>query len=80
VAWPFQSLLLHLPTSSAGRHLIELDAVACSFPHRVWYVPPTLLLPQQVSKNVHFKIGVKGSLEDGKVGGFECASYIVAWL
>jgi hypothetical protein len=41
--------------------------VACSFPQRVWWVPATLLLPQQVSKNVHFKIGVRGSLEDGKV-------------
>jgi hypothetical protein len=42
--------------------------VACSFPHRVWWVPATLLLPQQVSKNVHLKIGVRDSLEDGKVG------------
>ncbi|WIA10200.1 hypothetical protein OEZ85_010403 [Tetradesmus obliquus] len=50
-----------------GRTLIELDAVAVSFPHRAWWLPATLLLPQQVSKNVHFKIGVRGGLDGGKV-------------
>ncbi|KAF6265383.1 hypothetical protein COO60DRAFT_1697920 [Scenedesmus sp. NREL 46B-D3] len=58
---------LAISEPAPGRTLIELDAVACSFPQRAWWLPATLLLPQQVSKNVHFKIGVRGSLDDGKV-------------
>eukprot|EP00775_Hariotina_reticulata_P010838 gene10838-10994_t len=52
---------------SPGRHLLELDAVAVSRPHRSWLVPISMLLPAEVPKNVHFKIGVKGSLEAGQV-------------
>jgi hypothetical protein len=50
-----------------GCTLIELDAVAVSFPHRPWVAPITWLLPDHVAKNVHLKIGVNGSLENGKV-------------
>lgn len=32
----------------------------------VWWLPPTLLLPSEVAKNVHFKLGVNGSLATGK--------------
>jgi hypothetical protein len=44
--------------------------VAVSKPHRTWWLPLTLLLPLAVSKNIHLKIGVNGSLESGKVGGW----------
>lgn len=50
-----------------GCTLIELDAVAVSFPQRPWFAPITWLLPDHVAKNVHLKIGVNGSLENGKV-------------
>jgi hypothetical protein len=53
-----------------GKHLIELDAVAVSRPHRVWWIPATLLLPSEVPKNIHFKIGVNGSLNSGHVEFF----------
>eukprot|EP00878_Enallax_costatus_P000136 GHUV01000177.1.p1 GENE.GHUV01000177.1~~GHUV01000177.1.p1 ORF type:complete len:376 (+),score=115.02 GHUV01000177.1:645-1772(+) len=62
-----------IPTSviisepSVGKNLIEVDAVAVSYPHRVWWIPATLLLPREVAKNVHFKIGVDGDLDDGPV-------------
>jgi hypothetical protein len=62
-----------IPTSvivvepAPGKHLIELDAVAVSHPHRVWFIPATLLLPKEVAKNVHFKIGVNGDLDNGLV-------------
>jgi hypothetical protein len=52
---------------SPGVTLIELDAVAMSFPLRPWLLPITWLLPDHVAKNVHLKIGVNGSLETGKV-------------
>lgn len=52
-----------------GSTLIELDAVAVSFPHRPWFAPITWLLPDHVAKNVHLKIGVNSGLETGKVRG-----------
>ena len=55
---------------SPGKHLIELDAVAVSRPHRVWWIPATLLLPSEVPKNIHFKIGVNGDLTTGHVEFF----------
>lgn len=61
---PFAAILSE-PTP--GCHLIELDAVAVSMPHRPWFAPITWLLPAKVAKNVHLKIGVSGPLENGKV-------------
>lgn len=58
-----------------GCTLIELDAVAVSFPHRPWLLPITWLLPDHVAKNVHLKIGVNGSLENGKVRGSNTANH-----
>jgi hypothetical protein len=60
-----------------GLHLIELDMVAVSTPHRPLWLPLTRLLPQQVPKNVHIKLGVNGSLETGKVGRVVCARVCV---
>jgi hypothetical protein len=57
-----------LSQPSPGVTLIELDAVAVSFPIRPWLLPITWLLPDHVAKNVHLKIGVNGTLEAGKVG------------
>ena len=57
-----------LSEPSPGCHLIELDAVAVSSPHRPWFAPITWLLPAEIAKNVHLKIGVNGTLENGKVG------------
>jgi len=57
-----------LSEPSPGHHLIELDAVAISSPHRPWFAPITWLLPAEIAKNVHLKIGVNGSLDNGKVG------------
>lgn len=59
--------LIHITPMGVDRHLIEMDAVAVSYPNRTWLVPATMLLPKSVPKNVHFKIGVQGSLENGKV-------------
>lgn len=60
---------LYISEPRPGHQLIEMDAVAVLPPHRMWWLPPTLLLPSLVAQNVHAKIVVKGSLEDGKVGG-----------
>lgn len=49
-------LLLH-------HHLLLLSMLS-----RVWFIPATLLLPKEVAKNVHFKIGVNGDLDNGLVG------------
>eukprot|EP00877_Chromochloris_zofingiensis_P000594 jgi/Chrzof1/10535/Cz05g02110.t1 len=62
--------LIHITPMGVDRHLIEMDAVAVSYPNRTWLVPATMLLPKSVPKNVHFKIGVQGSLENGKIDLF----------
>lgn len=53
---------------SPGLHLIEVDAVYVVAPHKPWFAPITWLLPDESPCNIHMKIGVKGSLEDGQVG------------
>lgn len=58
---------IYLSEPRAGHQLVEVDAVAVSHPHRVWYIPATLLLPSAVAKNINLKIGVSGSADDGKV-------------
>jgi hypothetical protein len=50
-----------------GCHLIELDGVYVVEPHKPWFLPVTWLLPDAVPNNLHMKIGVDGSLEEGKV-------------
>jgi hypothetical protein len=53
----------------ANRHLIDMDCVIVNHPTRVWFIPATLLLPKSFSLQAHFKIGVNGPLDSGKVRG-----------
>jgi hypothetical protein len=53
---------------SPGLHLIEVDTVYVVSPRKPWFAPVTWLLPDDSPRNVHMKIGVAGSLENGKVG------------
>jgi hypothetical protein len=61
-------LTVSQPPGSPDCHLVELDGVYVVTPHKPWLLPLTWLLPDDLPNNLHMKIGVNGSLEDGKVG------------
>jgi hypothetical protein len=53
-----------------NRTIIDVEGTAYVAPKRSWLVPLSMLLPYSIGIRATIRLGVKGPLETGRVGGF----------